>query len=292
MNGRTRAWLTLVRLPNVFTAAADAIGGFLYMGGRLDDWPMLFALVGASSCLYAGGVALNDVCDVERDRIKRPDRPIPSGHVARELALRVSLVLLAGGVGLAALAGARPAGAALMLVGVIVLYDTGDKERAIAPMLMGACRALNLAMAVSVSEECFKLSALVPIGLLWFYVASLTLLARHEVGNSSRKDRVLGAAGACLAVAGLTSLALLMEDLGAIYFAAVVVTTLFVAGHGVAAVRDGIPVTIQRSVTNLVLGIMMFDACLVIAARGIFHALLIAAPAGAAIASARVIRVT
>ncbi|NBW86494.1 MAG: hypothetical protein EBR23_06620, partial [Planctomycetia bacterium] len=65
-------WLRLVRLPNLATAAADSLAGFLICwcaAGNVGWTPAACWLaVAASVAFYAAGMVLNDVCDVETDR--------------------------------------------------------------------------------------------------------------------------------------------------------------------------------------------------------------------------------
>ena len=77
---------------------ADVAMGFLYVQLSTDeqawemawrDAPTLILLVAASTLLYAGGVALNDVYDVDIDRQERPERPIPSGRISLAAARRL-----------------------------------------------------------------------------------------------------------------------------------------------------------------------------------------------------------
>jgi hypothetical protein len=49
---------------------------------RADRTQALPWLVGATMCLYAGGVVLNDFFDRRLDAIERPERPIPSRRVS------------------------------------------------------------------------------------------------------------------------------------------------------------------------------------------------------------------
>ena len=59
--------LQLIRLPNVLTAAADSLAGWLLVGGSLGEAGRWLPLAIASMVLYAAGMALNDVFDA-RDR--------------------------------------------------------------------------------------------------------------------------------------------------------------------------------------------------------------------------------
>ena len=81
-------FLKLIRLPNVLTAAADSLAGWLLVGGALGAVGGWLPLAVASMVLYAAGMALNDVFDLEIDRVERPARPIPSGQVSRGFAIR------------------------------------------------------------------------------------------------------------------------------------------------------------------------------------------------------------
>ena len=81
-----KAWLQLMRLPNVFTAAADVMMGYLVTHGTLRP-ASHFALLAAASCLlYLSGMILNDVFDAEVDAKERPERPIPSGRITHRAA--------------------------------------------------------------------------------------------------------------------------------------------------------------------------------------------------------------
>jgi len=58
-------------------------------------------LTGVFICAFS--MAVNDVYDVEVDRVNRPDRPIPSGKVSVAEGTRVSFVMLAAGMACAIL---------------------------------------------------------------------------------------------------------------------------------------------------------------------------------------------
>src|SRR4051794_18903735 len=102
-----KAYLQLVRLPNVFTAMADGAAGWLLVHGSLDRPAAWVPLVAASACIYAGGIALNDAFDAETDRLERPGRPIPSGRVGRTTAATLASGLLIAGLGLSVLAATK-----------------------------------------------------------------------------------------------------------------------------------------------------------------------------------------
>ncbi len=310
MSGKLQAYLDLLRIPNVFTAVADTIAGFLFVGGTAEQWRTLLLLAGASSCLYGGGVVLNDVCDVERNARERPARPIPSGNVSRRAALGLACGLLGAGFVLAATVSGRAAGIGALLVASIVLYDSLLKSTLLAPSLMGLCRALNLALAMSAAGRISSadpiagqgpLYELVPVALIWLYVTSVTHFARREAGISERGRLLAGTIGVCFAVGGLVSLCWTVPQVHVEYLGLVVLLGVAVAYRGFAAAGgvlsreagkhvsnqtclpppsadEGMPpaTRIQNTVQMFVVSLVLFDTCFVWAARGAVVALAVA----------------
>ena len=68
------SWLKLIRVPNLATAIADPLAGFLIAGGyQYENLPVGGWLAIASSfCLYAGGIIQNDVVDFRVDQKSVP----------------------------------------------------------------------------------------------------------------------------------------------------------------------------------------------------------------------------
>ena len=91
-------WLELLRLPNVFTAIADVLAGFLFFHASFEPWQICALVVGASTMLYLSGMVLNDVMDREVDARERPERPIPSSRISLTAASSLGWSLLIGGV--------------------------------------------------------------------------------------------------------------------------------------------------------------------------------------------------
>src|SRR5204862_7712842 len=92
---RMKAWLQLFRFPNLFTVPGDPLAGFLIAtGGRLDSRAL--CAVFASLCIYAAGLAMNDLADFAEDLRERPKRPLPSAAISRSAAWIVvaNLILL------------------------------------------------------------------------------------------------------------------------------------------------------------------------------------------------------
>lgn len=188
-----RAYLELVRAPNIFTAMADVVMGFLFANPFMtsDQSLVLAVLAGASSCLYAAGVALNDVFDVEIDSRERPERPIPSGRIPLATARRLGWGLLVAGIVLAGaaagLAGSPlTAAIGLLLAGCILFYDRILKRTPLGPFGMGACRMLNVLLGMSACLLPWGPGHWLAAGAIGVYIAGVTWLARGETGPGSR----------------------------------------------------------------------------------------------------------
>ncbi len=186
------AFFELIRLPNLFTAAADVMAGIFIVCGMQAPGKSFFALFLCSSCIYAGGCVLNDLCDLEKDARERPQRPLPSGRITPAQAWFLLVLLFALGLFGAFLAGWKAFTMAVILILLVVSYDAWAKNRETwGPAAMGACRSLNLLLGMSLGPLSAGITLFFPV-LHFVYVFSLTTLSRFEVtGNPQGKRRVV-----------------------------------------------------------------------------------------------------
>ncbi|WP_100611661.1 UbiA-like protein EboC [Confluentibacter lentus] len=193
--------LILMRPPNLPTAAADIIAGAAIAGFFATSWLLfpketildLLLLILASVCLYAGGVVLNDVFDLNIDLQERPERPIPSGVVSLKTASLLGGSLLALGILLSFSCNLSAGLVSIGLAGAIVLYDAIAKHHVFfGPLAMGSCRGLNLLLGMSVLG--------LPPFLKWVYILipivyifAVTLISRGEVHGNNKRNLVFSA---------------------------------------------------------------------------------------------------
>lgn len=273
-----KPYLQLVRLPNVFTAAADGLAGWLLAVGTFDRPARWLPLVGASMALYAAGIVLNDVFDYDIDLEERPGRPLPSGRVSRSFATRLGWSLLGLGLGLAALSGSwRSLAVAGALAGCIVAYDAGGKRTALGPELMGACRGLNLLLGMSQGERLGGPNGWLAAAALAVFVAGVTWISRSETHTGRVRGVLAGMVIQAVAVAGLISAAGSRRDADPIGLFVLAAVGAIVIRAGGRALQDPVPATIQRAVKTGVLALVWLDVGLVAAARGPLPALAVAA---------------
>lgn len=101
-----RAALQLVRVGNTVVSFAGAmVGGIAARGGGLGIPATLWLgllLAGLSTAFVtAGGNVLNDILDVQSDRVNHPERPLVTGAIAPRVAQWTAAGLLVGAVAIA-----------------------------------------------------------------------------------------------------------------------------------------------------------------------------------------------
>jgi 4-hydroxybenzoate polyprenyltransferase len=283
------SYLELMRLPNVFTAMADVVMGFLFV--QAAPWiPTLWGcgalatLMAASSLLYISGVVLNDVFDLEADQLRRPERPLPSGRIAIKAAHRLGWRLLVLGVLLGAGAGffvghLRPGIVAALLATTILIYDAWLKRTPLGPLAMGACRMLNVLMGMNAVDLPLHAEHWLVAGGIGVYVAGVTWFARREAGESSRLQLALSTAVMVLGIAMLawfpnwsdrTTLRVQLDPQH--WRLLIAILGMLILWRCPWAVIEPASVRVRMAVAQCVLSLVMLDAVACYAIQDIFWA--------------------
>jgi 4-hydroxybenzoate polyprenyltransferase len=296
-----RAYLELVRAPNIFTAMADVVMGFLFVHPSItsDQKLILAVLVGASSCLYAAGMVLNDVFDAEIDARERPTRPIPSGRTPLATARRLGWGLLIAGVTLGLMASwlfslevagkekiyaARVAAVSGCLAIAIVLYDAKLKGTAIGPIVMGLCRALNVLLGMSAAAHVLGPDNLLAAGAVGVYIAGVTWLARGETGTAGRRQLALATLVILAGIAALLALPgwvaapapLLIEE-PTRWYLLIGILGAYTGMRCFYAVSAPEPDVVQSAVKHCILSLVILDAAICYVACDIRGAMIVIA---------------
>jgi len=221
---RLKAWLEILRLPNLFTVPGDPVVGYVAASAGRGTLRAVAPVAAAALFLYAAGLLFNDLADIERDRRSRPSRPLPSGR------------LDAGGVAVAASglpalalifciqAGWATAVTGLLLLAAILVYDFFLKERGLwGAVMMGICRGLSVMLGASVAGVAWKSPRVMTVsGAMAVVVGAVTYAARVETGEEQlRGVRWLVPAAIVVAGVGVLSAAGGVELAGGLFFAGV-----------------------------------------------------------------------
>lgn len=271
--------------------------GFLLANGSWQPTTPLVILIFASVCLYSAGMVLNDFVDVERDRLERPNRPIPSGVVSPEFAKKLGWSLLMVGVACSWISGfsfdqlARNEGFAAensfslpwrsgvvgsLLAAAIIFYNFFAKNNILGPFAMGLCRTLNILLGMSCAKIVadwmlmgFSASQILIAIAIGVFIGGLTWLARNEATDTSQNS-ILVAGG--VMIAGITSLGLIPKFSNELpwcevsdqaifgYVGLLVLICLPIVRRLVVAYIKPTPETVQQAVLTGLFSIIFFDA--------------------------------
>ena len=221
-------WLELFRVSNLPTvwsnlAAGAALGWMMSPDSTSFSLEMILGIICimiAGSCLYTGGMVLNDVFDVTIDCQERPSRPIPSGRISIGNASRMGSILLVLGIGMAAVAGRGqwpPVIIATTIAVLSVIYDATHLRSAISIIPLSICRGLLYPLgALAIHSTEWDLSVMLIFGFIGLVSAvhtiALSLVARGEAEpetgtqdqlRKQRMNQLIGLATYSLAVPGI-----------------------------------------------------------------------------------------
>ncbi|WP_394346457.1 UbiA family prenyltransferase [Haloarcula amylovorans] len=267
------AYAALVRVPNLFTAPPDVIAGAalaVAVGGTVS-LPAAAGVAGASMLLYAGGTTLNDYVDAPVDAAERPERPIPSGRIARPAAGLLGVTLLGSGIVVAAaLAGVTAGIGATAVALAVVSYDGVLKGSPAGFVAMGVTRGLNVLFGMTATTVSLISLPLWVFGVplvVAAYIAGVTGMAAQEATGATRRSVVIAGVGA--GIAGLGTIALhtmsplathsLAAGIGIILAGGFLVTAGQALGR---AYRTPSPETVGPVVGTCVLALVVVDAAI------------------------------
>jgi len=100
-----KALLSLARPVNALIAFTGIIAAGLIAGADLEMLPRLLLAAAAGMLLGSSGNVINDIFDVEIDRINKPGRAIPSGGTSKSSAALYAIVLAVLGIVLSLIVG-------------------------------------------------------------------------------------------------------------------------------------------------------------------------------------------
>ncbi len=171
---RARAFVSLVRPPNcLMIGLAVVVGQAISLGGIPPVDKGGFGFLTAAS-MMAGTMVLNDIYDLDVDRLNSPQRPLPSGRVSLKGAYYYSILLSAASLLFAVILGIYSFLVALLAFALMVYYNARAKKSG---LFGNAIVSFNVALPFffgGISVSVFK-----PILLLFSLLAFLSNFGRE-----------------------------------------------------------------------------------------------------------------
>ncbi len=281
-----RQYLTLIRLPNIFTAPTNILAGYFAAIAPPDaNGVHVLSLMISSALLYTAGIVLNDYFDIQVDKKERPSRPLALGAIKKRNALIIALsALVAANVILLVMVSLASFAISVALSGVIVAYNFSLKRNAIAgPISMGTARFLNvilgaspiLGMLLLKSADEMKLSDLwnvvIAAASLFAYVIAIMTLSKREVMGGGRQANLAAFFIILAVIASVGVLGFVLQFQPAFMinlslFAAVMIFTFrrYLATESSAEL-------LQKAIRNMVVSIIILDSVFVSGTAGLIY---------------------
>ncbi len=266
------AWLQLMRISAIPTAASNILAGFLLAHHSWLPVSNLLLLITSSVCLYVSGMIFNDYCDREVDAQSRENRPIPSGSISPSSAFAAYVCLSLVGIAVAAAISLNSALIAVLLGVAIYSYNRVLKKTPAAPLMMGTCRFLNILLGASSysTEMWFSFPGIVfwVAAAIGIFICGLTWFARNE-STTSNSIRLTGSAVVIMAgIAGLALTGFIFESPHPERVASLIALVSIPAVYRVyVAVIHPEARFVQQAVRALIQSLILFDAAVCILAR-------------------------
>jgi 4-hydroxybenzoate polyprenyltransferase len=277
-----RQYLTLFRLPNVFTAPSNILAGYYAVVEPANASGLHLAiLIICSILLYLSGIVLNDYFDIEVDRRERPLRPLPAGTVSKRKVLLIGIVFIIAANFISLLVSTSTFIIAAILSGTIVSYDYRMKYSVYGPGMMGAARALNVMLGSSPIFLTTVLNinnsariAVVTVSLFLF-VFAISRLSRKEIYET---DKVRTAKGSFLMIFAVLAIIIVSGLVGvflkdlfanlALFAIIMIITFISLLQRQPLSSKD-----IQRTIKTMVLSIIVLDSAFVSGSAGTAYGL-------------------
>ena len=180
-----KAFLDLCRISNLPTVWTNVLAAVV-LSDTPFSWSNYLILSASLSLFYSGGMCLNDLCDMEVDRVHKPFRPIPSGRLSIKEATLFAVIIF--GLALSLLffvpyPKASYPGFFLLLV--IVIYDRIHKKHPLTVVLIALCRLMVFIISSIAVSGTVGGGAFIAGSAQFVYILVLSLASRYE--NSIRR---------------------------------------------------------------------------------------------------------
>lgn len=121
-------WLWLMRISVIGNVWLAFLTSMHILGLNIYQIEVFFGFISVTF-LVAAGFVLNDINDIEKDRISHPKRPLPSGRISVRIALGVCISLLSLSFMFALMSGRIPILFEISLATLLIIFYTKITHR-------------------------------------------------------------------------------------------------------------------------------------------------------------------
>jgi 4-hydroxybenzoate polyprenyltransferase len=270
LSSHLSAYVTLVRVPNCLMIGLAVLVGETIALGNLP--PLANAVFGflTASLLLAGTMVLNDIQDIQIDRVNSPNRPLPSGKAGIREAYVLSVVLSSLAIIFSALLGAFTLLTALAALALMAYYNTRGKKTG---LLGNAVVSFNVALPFFFGG--LAVNNLRPLLFIFFLLAFLANMAREIAkgiaditGDSAKGVRTvavtMGPGAAARLTAALFIIAVLLsftaplfDKVSLFYYPGVAAADLGFLYSSYRLTKDQTPKTVRVVKTHVLLWMLL-----------------------------------
>jgi 4-hydroxybenzoate polyprenyltransferase len=284
-----RQYTSLVRLPNLFSAASNILPGYCIIVATIPssfsntNVLHLAGLMVTSSLLYMAGIVFNDYFDIEIDKKERPTRPLPSGNVSKRKALTIAISSMIAANIISLVISWMSFVFAVILTSIIIAYDSRLKHKTIiGPISMSFARFVNVILGASpafpvliLSRESITMLLFIAT-MLFLYILSISILSKKEVRSKATRLNIIFPFAivfvviTSIAIIGLIGIFQTVSFVNLALFSVVMIITFLPILRGQASLT---PVDIRNTIRNMIISIIILDSVFVSGVIGLQYGL-------------------
>lgn len=284
-----RQYTSLVRLPNLFSAASNILPGYCIIVATIPssfsntNVLHLAGLMVTSSLLYMAGIVFNDYFDIEIDKKERPTRPLPSGNVSKRKALTIAISSMIAANIISLVISWMSFVFAVILTAIIIAYDSRLKHKTFTgPISMSFARFVNVILGASpafpvliLSRESITMLLFIAT-MLFLYIFSISILSKKEVRSKATRLNIIFPFAivfvviTSIAIIGLIGIFQTVSFVNLALFSVVMIITFLPILRGQASLT---PVDIRNTIRNMIISIIILDSVFVSGVIGLQYGL-------------------
>ncbi|MEO0206852.1 MAG: geranylgeranylglycerol-phosphate geranylgeranyltransferase [candidate division WOR-3 bacterium] len=150
------AYISLIRPINCFITLISVVCG-AWVGKEMifNNTIVLAGIVGFLVCAY--GNIVNDIMDIEIDRINNPKRPLVSGAAKRNIAVFMTILLIIVSLIISFFLGLKPFLLVIVTILLLLFYSTYFKKTPFANLIVAIIAGLSFIFGGFVTNNIFAL---------------------------------------------------------------------------------------------------------------------------------------